>query len=190
LNLERCALNCDARAVRKRWKILLLGACGLVAVVAVCFFCLREQEPSYNGRTLSEWLDLYDEENSIAYSQTPRDTAAVNAVRAIGTNAIPMLSRWARTEDSQIQLMLHRIEARVRMKPRAQWFSRFVWRRSAQYRQGLADAGFFILGTNALPFLNEMLRDGDPHFHDFASNMVAEIARAYPTNGASARTNN
>ena len=43
--------------MRRRWKTLLLAACGLIAVVAVCFFvCLQEKEPSYNGRTLSEWL--------------------------------------------------------------------------------------------------------------------------------------
>ena len=45
----------------RRRKILFTSACGVIAVVAVCFFCLREQEPSYKGRTLSEWLELSNE---------------------------------------------------------------------------------------------------------------------------------
>jgi HEAT repeat protein len=46
-----------------------------------------DQEPSYNGRLLSQWL------GDLQLSQ-PGATATEGAVRAMGTNAIPALLKW------------------------------------------------------------------------------------------------
>ena len=77
-----------------KWMSVLL-LCALAATAA-------EQEPSYNGRLLSEWLgdmrlgQLYD-----GPSPTQR------AVQAMGTNAIPTLLKWMSYEPSPSELSSH-----------------------------------------------------------------------------------
>ena len=117
LNLEQKTLNCDARRVRRRWKILLFGLCGLIALVAVCFFCFHENRPSYNGRSLSEWLDDIE---YIGGREGQRE-AGVAAIRAIGTNACPVLLKWSSAKDSTWQRELHTILISSPRLFRAKW---------------------------------------------------------------------
>jgi hypothetical protein len=83
--------------LRKKWRsglvvLLALGTIGMLSYVS------RRNEPSFQGRTLSEWLS--DIENA-------RDDRAAepanNAVRQIGTNAIPYLLGMMRAEDSKLK---------------------------------------------------------------------------------------
>ncbi len=74
--------------------MLVVAGCALVAVVAVCFFCFRENEPSYNGRTLSEWLEEITV-SRIAVTEQLEEQKAIEAVRAIGTNALPFFVKWS-----------------------------------------------------------------------------------------------
>jgi len=50
----------------------------------------REREPRYDGRSLSEWLDLY----SFSMRKSVPSQEAADAVRHIGTNALPSLVTW------------------------------------------------------------------------------------------------
>ncbi len=73
--------------MKRRWVILLPGSVALAVVVALLW--PREQEPMYEGRTLSQWLAAYRPGG-------PLEEAAFHAVRQIGTNALPWLIRWGR----------------------------------------------------------------------------------------------
>ena len=53
----------------------------------IWFTCASNREPRYNGRSLSQWLDL------CAATSDPSQEAA-DAVRHIGTNAVPFLVTW------------------------------------------------------------------------------------------------
>jgi len=56
----------------------------VVLLLSVAMFRLRHREPEYDGKALHLWLEQIGE--------NPRRTdAAITAVRAIGTNAIPWL---------------------------------------------------------------------------------------------------
>src|SRR5437899_940581 len=76
----------------------------LLAVVAfAAFFALRPREPVYQGKRLSEWLaDL----NCAGRGQINQE--AENAIRQIGTNALPFLVTDLCTLDSSCKLGLMR----------------------------------------------------------------------------------
>jgi hypothetical protein len=56
------------------------------ALLLWIFLASHEHEPSYEGRTLSQWLTAYYHDQSVA--------EATNAVHHIGTNALPFLVKW------------------------------------------------------------------------------------------------
>ena len=79
--------------MRKRTKIALLA--GLAAVVLVMLWTIPgPPEPVYQGRRLSDWLKAHD--------RFSREEAE-EAVRRIGTNAIPSLLGMFRAKDSALK---------------------------------------------------------------------------------------
>ncbi len=82
----------------KRRIIIVLLACAMLAAVlypvlapVVCALLPGPSQPSYQGKSLSEWVILLDTE------EPPTSTAAAEAVRKMGTNALPCLLTWIRT---------------------------------------------------------------------------------------------
>jgi hypothetical protein len=164
--------------MNRRRKILLLALCGLIAVIAVCFFCLREREPSYNGRTLSEWLSdcsYYPEDPVRAQAAVRIRQDAELAVRAIGPAAIPTLFNLR--ERSQRSMW---IAQRIDDTPN---YIQFPWviriyasaAAASDKQDSMASAGFSVLGTNALPYLRAKLVSKDHGVRDFASNTIQQI---------------
>jgi hypothetical protein len=85
-----CLILYINKAMLKWMSVLLL--CALAATAA-------EQEPSYNGRLLSEWLgDMRLGQLWAGPSPTER------TVQAMGTNAIPTLLKWMSYEPSPSEL--------------------------------------------------------------------------------------
>jgi len=78
-----------------RGKILIGGCACAAIVVSLKVYCWRDEEPEYGGRTLSQWAVQYEQEyhGTIASQKSPETTGAANAIRSIGTNAIPHLIR-------------------------------------------------------------------------------------------------
>src|SRR5947207_12947583 len=81
--------------LRKRRIIWVLAGSALAAL-AVTLALPTERQPEYGGRKLEEWLKLYAESRS---SFTDGQEAA-EAVRHIGTNALPWLLEWTDYEPS------------------------------------------------------------------------------------------
>ncbi len=79
-------------AMRKRRRILILAAVALLAVAAIVAL-MPAREPSYAGRSLSQWVDMLDSPPTTAQEQE-----AADAIRHIGTNAWPHLLKWIRYE--------------------------------------------------------------------------------------------
>lgn len=74
-----------------------LRACGLV-ILSASVAVAAQQEPSYNGRPLSEWLGDIRLELRISGPEPYQQ-----AIRAIGTNSIPTLLKWISYERSGSQ---------------------------------------------------------------------------------------
>lgn len=133
---------------------------GLAAVIAVFGFN-REREPSYQGKKLSEWLQLYqktsheiDTNGYIWPVKNTKTLEAERAVRAIGSNGIPTLLNWIQIHPPTWKDRLNRLQYPDVINP----FVRRLLHSSAKY----PEAGFQILGPDAksaIPTLNEFLQE-------------------------------
>lgn len=81
--------------MRMRTQALLL-AVGGIALALLVLWCINiPTEPTYDGRTLSQWLALYEETSTARDAgATTRSNEIVQAIRAIGTNGIPFALEW------------------------------------------------------------------------------------------------
>jgi len=61
---------------------------------------LQEHEPVYQGEPLSFWLNKYGDGNYVGIGAQLAKSEADEAVRQIGTNAIPLLLQRLQTQDS------------------------------------------------------------------------------------------
>jgi HEAT repeats len=85
------------RAKRKRiiWIALIILAALLICIV--CFTPPTRQEPVYQGKTLTQWLNWLDDGEADGINShwlpsfTRRQIEAADAIREIGTNALPFL---------------------------------------------------------------------------------------------------
>jgi HEAT repeat protein len=70
------------------------------------FLLLREPEPAYQGKRLSDWLMELN---------TPRKSAAQDAIRHIGRNAVPFLCRELLITDSNLKLKWQQVAGKQRL---------------------------------------------------------------------------
>ena len=68
----------------------------IALICSVVLFALMQREPRYQGRTLTAWLA------DVRFAGTPgASLVAEEAIKAMGTNAIPFLMEMFRTEDTR-----------------------------------------------------------------------------------------
>jgi hypothetical protein len=85
---------------------LFLAAAGGMALLMLS---PGQAEPSYHGKPLKFWLEVYNaRNNSQPHPGTPT-AQADEAIKAMGTNAIPILLRGLQQHDSRIRLTLWRL---------------------------------------------------------------------------------
>ncbi|MBI3850319.1 MAG: hypothetical protein HY298_08530 [Verrucomicrobia bacterium] len=84
----------------KRKCIALLFLFGIVAAAISLHGFLRQREPKYQGKTLTAWLKVG------GHGEGLEDKPAIEAVRKMGTNAIPFLLDMVRAKDSRFKLKL------------------------------------------------------------------------------------
>jgi len=130
--------------VRKHRKLLIVLAC-LAVVAGIVAFATRDDEPHYKGRSLSEWLRA-----DIAHSPTPDGIDPKDAVRAIGTNAIPALLEWLSYEPSGFSETARAFREKLSGPPDSDLLT------ALQSRVFLAQQGFFILGPEARPAIPQL----------------------------------
>ena len=141
------------KPMTKRRSIWIVSS--LVALAVAGLLLARAlREPSYQGKSLSEWLDDFSgrgrEAGSDLASSTARQDASVAAVRAIGTNAIPHLLRMLDAEDSPRKLKWAALLAKyLKVKINTE---------QAGIEQTRAMSGFLILGPKASPALPELMK--------------------------------
>lgn len=95
------------RASRKK---TFWGGLIILAAIVVCILCLRpagRREPVYRGKTLTQWLKRLDDGEAFGISSgrlpsfTGAQIEAAEAIRAIGTNALPLLMDDIRAHPSE-----------------------------------------------------------------------------------------
>jgi hypothetical protein len=127
---------------------ILLAAMLVILLVGFAWWLLRPREPSYQGKSLSAWLA-----HSTVYGLDSPD--AIEAVRQIGTNAIPTLIRMLRANDSPLRTksieLLDRQDL-VRVK--------IIRARDENYQAFLGFDSLGLDGKIALPELIEIYDEG------------------------------
>ena len=67
---------------------------GLLTLAAFTWLLCRDSEPSFDGHSLSYWAGFYSDESQDRYGSPELRAAATDALRHIGTNALPHLLKW------------------------------------------------------------------------------------------------
>jgi hypothetical protein len=129
--------------MRKKWR-----AIGTVLVVIIAgslvFYLSRSKEPTYEGRTLTQWLDKYAMDTlriGTPNLDAPQHADSIRAIRAIGTNGIPTLLQLLESQDLAGSKGVESFVQRTGWKT-------FHLSHAAD-RHWRARLGFFVLGTNA-----------------------------------------
>jgi hypothetical protein len=139
--------------VQKHRKLLIALAC-LTAIAAIVALARYDPQPRYMGRLLSEWLH-----DAFAASGSPENIQPEQAVRTIGTNAIPWFVNWINYERGSWQRT-----ARSVLSPSLSrsFLGEIISEETLEEKSVLAVIGFSFLGTNAapaIPELSAMMRD-------------------------------
>lgn len=136
------------------------GGAILAAALVACFFWTKldgaYSGPSYEGRTLKQWIEAMESPNAFAQTQ------AIASVRSIGTNALPTLTDWMAHRDSDYQRRFCQLLRSRRVMP---WLQSALMSYSAENCEYRALLGFYALGPQArpaLPFLERLVRENDP----------------------------
>ncbi len=145
--------------MRKRYQIAV--AVFIAAIVGVIAWeATRPRQPVYNGKTLGRWL-------STSFGESDRDPAkreaGEEAVRQIGTNAIPTLLRLLRMKDSAMK-------TRVITLARSQHIINIQCEYAGRWNQ-IAEYAFSCLGTNAQTAVPALLR--------IAEENISPTSRSY-----------
>ena len=127
----------------------LVAACGSFA-----WLTRGPRDPVYDGRPLSAWLQQYQVNGVINLDRTEQtlhaDTEADEALRKIGTNAVPLLLRWIQAHDSALKLNL------VNLVGKQQWVKIHYTR--AETLNMEAARAFGTLGSRASNAVPELIK--------------------------------
>src|SRR5437588_2755835 len=139
--------------------MLVLGL--VVAGIVAALVWRGEKEPEYQGKKLSEWIDLCSAwKGDVDLQRQHRE--ATDAVRRIGTNAIPYLLKWIRYETPDWR---DKLESAIQKLPSAISDSSAVeslTKDKADARAEAAAEALDILGPDAsaaVPNLSKLLND-------------------------------
>jgi HEAT repeat protein len=147
-------------------RILFFVLAGVV-LLTLAWFVSRLREPSYQGRTLTEWL------KADTHFYPGSDSEADRAIHHIGSNAIPTLVIYAAVKDSPMKIRILKWNNNL---------ARFRLPISSQFeKQELAETGFTVLGPDAksaVPELIRLLRDDDGGVRSTAASCLGSIGPA------------
>lgn len=131
-------------------RIALLKVGSAILLLGVTVFVLvalwKSAEPSYQGQSLSRWLEQY---HSALGTGTP-SVEAEEAIRQIGTNALPTLIRMIRARDSWLQETLMKWMSK-------QKFVKFGLTPASKLRFQ-AQAGYQVLGAAAKAQVPQLIK--------------------------------
>jgi len=160
-----------------RRRILISVGCALIATAALFSVLFQDdREPSYQGRPLSEWVTEY--ENNLL--PTTHEPPAADAVRHIGTNAIPVLMEWISYNRPGLVIkaenFLGATARRLGVSPK--YYRPTIRREQWTWR---AIEAFALLGTNAAPAIPDLTALAtNPAHPDAAASAIGALNEIGP----------
>ncbi len=144
----------------RRAAYIFIGAVILAAAIATLLN--RNPEPRYNGRTLEQWMKIYN--------QNQNNYGARDAISIMAPNSIPTLIRWLRRGT-----VLARMPAFVRDNDTIR---NFIVRMTVRDHDLYAIQAFELAGTNAVgavPALLELIANGTEWQADISVRVLSII---------------
>jgi HEAT repeat protein len=162
--------------MRRRRAILLLLV-GLLAAFGVWMFFLRNKEPSYQGRALSQWIEEAEEDDQVP-----------EAIRQIGSKAIPYAQAWmsyagpelsSEREEHRADLaMLVFKHLGVQGKQAIPTLTAWLDDGKSRTRTARAAQALAYIGPNGLPPLMACLASKERDVQTSCINAIATMGRA------------
>src|ERR1700722_12750255 len=130
----------------KRLKFIAIFFLAMLAglLVVICF-PKHNDEPSWNGKTLTEWVNRVAGSTNIYLDGEP-----ARAIREIGTNGFPTLFKMVEARDGTLKAKLIGMVNGQKLI--------HVHIKSAHDKYNAAWVAFLCLGTNALPAVPQLLK--------------------------------
>jgi len=129
-----------------------------IVIATVAIFFRQDGEPAYHGHRLGYWVDMYGK--SYPDQRNPED---VEALTAIGTNALPYLINWIRSTDAKpshgrqsASLIFRRLPKSIVPDFLISWADEHSFYGRESQRAGSAAVTFLLLGTNAIPSIPDL----------------------------------
>jgi hypothetical protein len=153
-----------------RWGIVFIALL-LLCMAGVAIHSSRPDEVYYHGKSLSRWLDQLDDQpnfeaagNAVVWHVLPPKTRqqieAADAIRAMGTNAMPRLMHDLSVNDSQLFELSQRVQQYFREKilhqPRRNRFPLVSPAQKIQSKAALAMDALGPAAQSAIPQLASM----------------------------------
>ena len=149
-HVSRFTLSCHIAAMQRRRLIILLLLGCVLSAAGVALVWPRHREPEYAGKKLSEWLLACGSQGN-----GPEADEAVDAIRHIGTEALPWLMTWRSYQMAPVKADLI---STLEKGPLAGATTRAI-ATSLSRQQRLAAqtlTGYQILGSQARPAIPEL----------------------------------
>jgi len=151
-----------------RWPRYVIFFTLCVVLLTFGFASSSQREPTYRGQTLTYWL---------MKSCFEGDKDATAAVRQIGTNALPSLTKWLLYEPSTMKLRMLDASEKLPRKICNPLRDFIAGDRLWKVRPDLADYGFALLGPEAHPAIPELVRALNLHMKDHYYFRITAVLR-------------
>jgi len=140
--------------------MLLTGALALTAVILLN----REREPTYAGKSLTEWIAIHADEFDHMQPDFNKLLASKKAIRQIGTNALPFLLNWVSFESPKngLKKNLSELVGRLPNEIRPRFLRRWAESDLNEERAANSIWAFFLFRDEArlcIPRLVELMND-------------------------------
>ncbi len=166
--------------MRKRGKTLILLGCLLLVATTISLLLLRAREPHYDGRSLSDWYRLWATSTKTNGPAAPLTQEAMEAIRHIGTNALPILLARVRHPDTPFQTAANQIVGLIPDRVVASGPFQNTLGRAVHPGDRCIDpiAAFWILGPIAAPAVPELkilIKSARPRTAQTAAHCLAML---------------
>jgi hypothetical protein len=166
--------------------LLISGLAAIALFLRGIVILSQPREPQYAGKKLTEWLQSFDESvsNPVTgpvigpfnndFIETPEVRASQQAVRNIGTKALPYLLKMLSAKDFPLEQKARRLAASAHL-------TRSVLLSRTDLIQNRAIIGFAALGPSAspaLPNLVDLIRQGDGSSPSAAAISLVQLGPA------------
>src|SRR4051812_4194103 len=103
-----------------RVRRMAIGLILVLTCVGGAVLLLQPREPRNGGRSLRHWVALGNAEPS---RESPENNGVQNAIRQMGTNAVPFLVRWIKREPSKFKKIISSAARRWPLQREIHWRS-------------------------------------------------------------------